>query len=581
MFDLKQLVYDFEGGGPKNGELRHFINYLLFSGGGLNHTYIPVHSSHDAALDKKHNIAGKPEEVCRVLVEFGIDANLEAKRLCRQWPLFNIQNRARQILNDFHAEKLPTLVSLVKPVHIHLRYDKDVKEAIEFDTEMALQSGTFFTSYLGPLLAITRVKDPTIESVQLDGMVNARVPNGEPGASPQNISIVAFTREDEESEYESIESSQDDHSDPMGEEEGVKLEEGATGGSKEFFVTKTHPDPPRPSAHPPLSLSKLAKMVKTNVPIYWSNNSCYLDTQMVALLFDRSSPYFDYFSREIWEFFELIGQVQKLYLDAPAPPARKFTLMNQTIVDKINAHARVKIRRGEAGSTGGLEEFVTKGKLKAYYLSRDVSRRDPHKLLCLEGPFAILQLEPEARPLAESIQEYVAEYKGQKKVYRIHAICGLSDGHWQTLIHFQNQYYLVNVSMEVSTTPITLAAFLKRFTQFRIYYVCDDPRQIRTTAQVQSCEEDFKQTIVDFIKDTLGNPDASDTDPVVKAMYGWLQIFGAEFTQLLDSPLAMVWKIVHKQIRMRRAGLAAQIDEYLHQYAGGTTILDSTGARQY
>lgn len=620
---LKQLILTFEGG-SKHVSLRRFANHLIqLYGGSHRHAYIDLNQ--DKGLDAGHILpTAKSQTICKHLIDNGIDANLAAKRLCRTWnPFQSGIDRARRIINRYYSAQEPALVPLIKPVTLHVVYAQHAKPDVRLDTTMALQSGTRMSSHFGSVLRKLQERDPEIQNIQdiqstpfQTDQLNQKTPSQRPAAArvqdavpnqpPQVFYILVKTPQRRDGDdgdgddgdddgssgvYESIDgdsssSSNDSGGDqPQRPDPGADSASGGGGGSKEpgaqqLFVHKVVSDPPGPtalSAQPKLSREQVVTLIRTNIPIYHSNNSCYLDVQLVALLFDRTSPYFRYFSRDIWQFFDDIGQQAVLFADRPLAKPHRFNLMDRSIVQAINARARNKVHRGKMGATGGLEELLTGGKLNAYHLDLDPSQRDPFKVVCMEGPFAVLQLEATRgradRPTADAVRTYETEFNGQTKTYRIHAICGLRGGHWQTLIYVQGAYYLVDVVITgVNVAPFDLETFMMSFDQHRIYYVCDDCQPVRTVEQLTSCERAFKQHVLDYILGIVRNPDTSDQ--MRESTMALLPHFGDNFENILTYPLDTVLEHAQYFIPTR---LAVQIKEFLHQYAGGVRYLDSAG----
>lgn len=536
---LSELVRTFEGG-QKNLDLRRFVNFILTGGGDDDHDFVDL--TGDPEVDRGHDLTTKKaREICMLVMENGmLDANLALKKLCRKWTVKSSQGRAQTILNEYYDGAHPDLVHLVKPVKLHLVYKYGSAPPFEFETELPLQSGVPVKSYVPKLWMAILQQGIDVQRIELDNPVE-RVKEGVPGAEPQTI-LILLTLRGEEDQMDAI---------------------APPPPHIESSESSAPEEPELPAA--PKNLQEITAMVQTNVPLYWSRNSCYLDTQLVALLFDRESPYFTQFAPEIFQFFKLIGQADKLYLDAPATAAQRFTLMTPDIVQRINAaNPRRKIYLGETGSTGGLESSMTKNRLMAYSISRYVADREPQITRCTGGPFAVRQLDQESVQRVEDLETFAVEFGGQRVDYRIHAICGFRGGHWQTLIRYQENYYLVNVtSYSPTVRPITLETFLADFKQLRLYYIATS-EWVRSPEDLQDCDDAFKRKIQHKLRLVL-HPDVNANDPTNQIILSWRDIFGADYENVLVFDLAALWATVHLQLRKKGPRFPSQIDEYLRQ----------------
>lgn len=525
---LKACVRALDGGTKHtNLQLRRFVNYLI-QGGAYTYTFV---------VPETPPMSKNAQETCKLVVEQGlVDANKALIGLCKKWTFQKPHDRARTILNEYlDGRHAATLVPLEKQLDVAVMFQNQMPD-VHFSTKLLLQSDTLVKRYIPQLFAkaIQHV-DNLVELKVADPQ--SRIDDAVPGAKPQQVVLLAIV-------------TGNDNSGGGGKGEPV---------TKGFGVssTTTQQQDVESNIDPLLTTSQVVKMIQTNIPLNWAHNSCYLDTQIVPLLFDRASPYFTYNADNLFEFFTMIGHGDKLYLDQPGP---RFTLMTRDTIQLLNAlNPDKKVVFGATGSTGDFQNNITKNKLTPYIIPRAKWAREDIKHTCIAGPFAIVQCEEIDHPSPEIVRDFHLEHGGVHIRYRLHAISGVSGGHWQTLVNYQNQYYLVNVtSMGPKVSKTTLARFLARFQQLRIYYVADR-LPTRTREQIESCNHMFKQLLQQKIRKDLSLADPDSLDPYTKKLF---EFVGVDFEPMTLSEL---WNTLYPLFQSKPNTFSRQIEEYLRQ----------------
>lgn len=298
------------------------------------------------------------------------------------------------------------------------------------------------------------------------------------------------------------------------------------------------------------SLGEVTKLIRKNVPLKFSNNSCYLDTQMVPLLFDRDSPYYKKLLHGIYFLF-LQLELDLYNLDGTN---KRITLMDPKIIKYLNeTYSQLDIHQGVMGTIGDFQNALSHNALAAYTIEPDV---DTDKFMCIRGPFAIKQYEanrqaqpPEQvaqlaiigaqlseQPSVGAILNFALDFQGKHIAYKVHAISGLKSNHWQTLVNLNDNFYLVNVTGNgPQVKKMSLQAFVEEFTQLRVYYVTDQMPP-HTEPQIDVCDLKFKE----LISERLGLED------------GWE-----------DASLEQLWEKHKDKLTEDQSVLASQISQYL------------------
>lgn len=532
---LKARVCALEGGTKhKNLQLRRFVNYLI-QGGTDTYTFI---------VPETPPMNKKAQETCKLVVEQGlVDANKALIGLCKKWTFQKPHDRARTILNEYlDGRHAATLVPLEKQLDVTVVFQNQMPN-MHFSTKLLLQSGTLVKRYIPQLFAkaIQHI-DNLVELKVADP--KSRIDDAVPGAPPQQVVLLATTMND------------------VGGDGGGG---GGGGGGKGEYAPKgfgmssstTQQQDVESSVDPLLDKSQVVKMIQTNIPLYWAHNSCYLDTQIVPLLFDRASPYFTYNADNLFDFFTMIGHGDKLYLDQPGS---RFTLMTRDTIQLLNAlNPDKKIVFGATGSTGDFQNNITKSKLTPYIIPRAKWAREDSKHTCIAGPFAIVQCEEFDHPSPEIVRDFHLEHGGVHIRYRLHAISGVSGGHWQTLVNYQNKFYLVNITgMGPKVSKTTLERFLARFQQLRVYYVADQLPE-RTREQIESCNHMFKQLIQQKIHRDLSLADPDSVDLYTQKLFTLIDVDFEPMT------LPELWNTLQPLFQSKPSTFSRQIEEYLRQ----------------
>ena len=317
-------------------------------------------------------------------------------------------------------------------------------------------------------------------------------------------------------------------------------EDGGGGGSKERSDSDVQ------IVSEPSSLSEVTKLIRKNVPLKFSNNSCYLDTQMVPLLFDRTSPYFNKLLHGIYLLFRELG-LDLYKLDGTKT---RITLMDPKIIKYLNeTYSQLDMHQGDMGTIGDFQNALSNNALAAYTIGSDM---DIENFMCIRGPFAIKQYEansPEQtaqlasigaelpeQPSVDAILNFALDFEGKRIAYKVHAISGLKRAHWQTLVNLNDNFYLVNVTGNgPQVQEMSLQNFVNQFTQLRVYYVTDQMPE-HTEPQIDACDLKFKE----LISERLGLGD------------GWE-----------EATLEQLWEKHKDELTKDQSVLASQISQYL------------------
>jgi hypothetical protein len=260
---------------------------------------------------------------------------------------------------------------------------------------------------------------------------------------------------------------------------------------------------PEPSFEP--TLEAVEVLIKQNVPLYWCNNSCFMDSQLVTLLYNPDSQYYKLVEEPLQAFFAAIDKRFPPSKDHRHLDERKFCVQNY--IDCINRNYDAKFIVNDTGNIGEFESKITGRQLLKYY--RD--DKQPFKIACIPSPVLWFRVDSTKREDFLSVPGraqgiYTFKFYGLERTYRIHSISGAAGGHWYTLIHLNGFYYQVNIAPttnEVVRTIITKsdpASFMRSHGEPRLNYELLSERITDQDAYVAACDTQLtalvKQNIV-------------------------------------------------------------------------------------
>lgn len=258
------------------------------------------------------------------------------------------------------------------------------------------------------------------------------------------------------------------------------IQEGSSWNISRESSVPPPPDPDESTAKiPEPVLEYLVTQFQNFIPLRWSAQSCFMDSDAVVFLSDRNSPYFTAFKPYIQAFFRKIGR------DVDDLAQKPFSLMDRDVLRVVN-DSRIDgegVRHNKQGLNGTLARIFTNGDIKAYELFQDGSVKDD--VVCMQVPFLFESLDARTANREVYSGERTLNIDGISRTYTVHAISGRRGGHFETLVRRvitdadgrpQNVYFKINVtSSEIRVDQMSIRDFLDRYSQIRIYYIADTP----------------------------------------------------------------------------------------------------------
>ena len=302
-------------------------------------------------------------------------------------------------------------------------------------------------------------------------------------------------------------------------------------------------------------------MIQRNVPLKWCDNSCFMDTQLVALLFDRKSLYFTKHQLELSDLFDVIDKRGVFQLDRPAKKEELVCMMDH--INEINqrylsGNQNRYIRHNEMGSTGTFLNVITNDKLRPFEWHR--AEKDNFRPLCMGSPFLWRQFNAEHEVTVDDLSP-VLQFGGFKKFYRPHAICGLKDMHWETLVYIDREYYKVNVWKDgPEVIPMKLYSFVKDYRQLRVFYI-QDPyvNSELNEEQKTACDQQYIDLVHRRVN-AVTHPNAQE-DQTKKDFNVWKEQVFPNIGK--DIPFDVLWQAVHTKFEERFPEESKSINKYI------------------
>ena len=249
----------------------------------------------------------------------------------------------------------------------------------------------------------------------------------------------------------------------------------------------------------------LIRTIKDNIPLKWSKNSCWMDTQLVAMLFDRTSPVFKFLANELASFFLVMEKY-----DALSVGTAKVKIMDH--IAEINAHyfkndvnPNQHFVENDIGATGTFETRITLGKLRPFIYGKE----EHFRFVCHHPPFLIRQFDSLNAPP----ETFNMTFNGRKRLFRVKSVSGLRNGHWQTLVWMNGQYFKVNVLVGIDVIPYSFDEFVRQFGQCRVFYLADDQKNPHTLEDEEGgrleCDTAYKNFLIEILDGVAKNSDGA------------------------------------------------------------------------
>jgi hypothetical protein len=240
--------------------------------------------------------------------------------------------------------------------------------------------------------------------------------------------------------------------------------------------------------------------INKNIPLIWCHNSCWMDTFFVAVLYNKNTHLYKFFYPIIKDIFKklvvLRNNNEQLDLDELIKNNKKICLMDY--IDELNIILEIPpsqyFKKGISGVVGEIIKKIYNQSLNLL-LGSDSYVDDVCKIICNKIPIIIRDIQT-IKP-NDNIETLKLTLGGNNYIYQLLAISGLKNGHWETLVKFNDIYKKINIYNGTNIEESTIDKFMKKYRQHKFYY--EFVEQEGDNNIEDECKEYIKKRISKFL----------------------------------------------------------------------------------
>lgn len=240
-----------------------------------------------------------------------------------------------------------------------------------------------------------------------------------------------------------------------------------------------------------------------DMQIRWSSNSCWIDAQIV-LLYSLCLHNRKFLCRKLGSFIEKAktstrGGVLKVMNNLP--------LMTEIFQKKLT------FKKGQTGSAGWMLDVLTDDLAFTFKIN---SPKDAARCLCIDRPFIIVDGLNSLKRFAHWTSSFNLTFGSICLKFRLKAICGIRDGHWETLVVPNSAGKCRPVKVDVTKKGPEIQSYSGgRFTESRdqLLYVYEMEGSLLQHPHYsflhQTVTEYHRSKVIKFVTQTLEHDDTS------------------------------------------------------------------------